>query len=332
MKVLVTGPDGILGSNLIRELIKRNYDVSIFRFPSSESMTLQGLLIRVYEGDILKFKEIEKAVQGHDIIIHCAANTSVWPARDVGITQVNICGTENVIKACLKHKVKRLITIGTANSFSYGSRECPGTENTPYSSGKYGLDYMDSKRKAQELVLDAVVKQALPALIVNPTFMLGSYDSKPSSGQMILSIYKGKVPGYSRGGKNFIAVKDVAVGTANAITMGRIGECYIMGNENLTFKEAFTKIADTIHVSAPRLSFSDAMTQTYGSINSFFARILRYNPSVTKELALISCDEHYYSSEKAIKELDLPQTPIEVAIKEGFEWFKENGYLSERHH
>ena len=215
---------------------------------------------------------------------------------------MNIEGTENVIQAIKDNNVKRLVYVGTANSFGNGSSlEDLGDETNEYTAHKYGLDYMDSKKKAQDLLLDAVKKDGLPAIIVNPTFMIGPYDSKPSSGTMVLAIYNGKVPGYTRGGKNYIAVKDAAVAIANGITMGRIGECYILGNENLSYKDAFEKIAQSIGGKAPKLGMANSIMRAYGSINSFLAKMFRYKPAVTKELAAISCDNFYYSADKARK-------------------------------
>lgn len=329
MKVLVTGPDGVLGSNLVRELLQRNYEVSVLLLEGTQSPTLSGLPVSSFYGNILKPESLDQAFQNQEVIIHCAAATDVFPARNEFVNKVNIEGSKNITEACLKHNIKRLVYVGTANSFSYGTtKEKPGVEDTPYASVKYGLDYMDSKRYAQEYILDSVKNQGLPAIIVNPTFMIGPYDSRPSSGQMILALYQGKVPGYTGGGKNYVAVKDVAFAMANAIEKGRIGECYILGNENLTYKEAFDKLASAIGVTPPKRKLANAIVKSYGAINSSLAKVFKYTPAVTKELAIISCDHHYYSVEKARKELDLPQTPIETAVKECFEWFKENGYLS----
>lgn len=328
MEILVTGPDGVLGSNLVRELLRRNYNVSVLLEPGKDPITLQGLPITRHYGNILDPQALVQAFKNKDIVFHCAASTSVWPARSEIVNRVNIEGTQNVIDAVLKNKIQRMIYVGTANSFSYTSdKENPGTEGTPYASWHYGLDYMDSKYKAQELILQNVKENGLPALVVNPTFMIGPYDSRPSSGALILALYKGKVPGYTNGGKNYVAVKDVAFAMANAIDRGRIGECYIVGNVNLSFKEAFDLIATTIGAKPPKLKLPNPIVKLYGSFTSTTAKLFGFNPSVTRELATISCDRHYYSVEKARKELELPQTPIETAVKECFEWFKENGYL-----
>jgi dihydroflavonol-4-reductase len=331
MEILVTGPDGVLGSNLVRELLQRNYKVNVLVEPGKDPITLKGLPITVIHGNILDAVSIDQAIQGKEIVFHCAAATSVYKPRNEMVNRVNIEGTKNVIDAVLKHGVKRLVYVGTANSFSFGSSlDAPGVEDTPYLSVKYGLDYMDSKYKAQQLILAAVKDKGLPALVVNPTFMIGPYDSRPSSGAMILAVHQGRVPGYSNGGKNYVAVKDVATAMANAITMGRIGECYIVGNVNLSYKDAFALIANTIGAKIPTRRLSNFMVQAYGTSNSFFAGIFGYYPAVTKELAQISCENHYYSAAKAQKELQMPQTPLEVAIKECFDWFKENNYLDKK--
>lgn len=328
MKVLVTGPDGVLGSNLVRELLSRNYTVSVLLLEGTKSPTLEGLPITSFYGNILNPESLNKPFADQDYVIHCAAATNVFPARNEFVNTVNIQGSKNVASACLKNNIKRLIYVGTANSFSFGTTlEKPGVEDTPYASIRYGLDYMDSKRYAQEYILEAVKNEGLPAVIVNPTFMIGPYDSKPSSGQMLLALNKGKVPGYTGGGKNYVAVKDVAFAIANAIDTGRIGECYILGNENLSYKDAFTKLALAIGAKPPKRKMGNVIVKSYGAINSILAKVFKFTPAVTKELAIISCDHHYYSAEKARRELNLPQTPIETAAKECFEWFKENGYV-----
>jgi len=187
---------------------------------------------------------------------------------------------------------------------------------------------MDSKYKAQQLILNEVKENALPAVIVNPTFMFGPYDSTPSSGAMIVALYKGKVPGYTSGGRNYVCAKDAAVAIANALTKGRLGECYILGNQNLSYREAFEKIAVTIGVKPPSLPIPSVFAKLYGGIGSLTGKLTGKAPAISYPLSRIACDEHYYTPAKAVKELELPQTSVEVGIKECFDWLKENGYLT----
>jgi dihydroflavonol-4-reductase len=254
----------------------------------------------------------------------------MFPARQKMVKEVNISGTDNVISACLQSNVQRLIYVGTANSFSSGNKENLGSEKNSYNSFHYGLDYMDSKYIAQQRVLEKVKNEGLNALVVNPTFMIGPFDSRPTSGEMIRGVYNKKIPGYTLGGKNFVSVKDVAVAITNAITKGKIGECYILGNENLTYKEAFQKIARIVGVEPPKIKMNTPIVKAYGSISSILASFFNKVPKVTRELAILSSEIHFYSSEKAQYDLDMPQTPIEQAINECFEWFIENNYLTKK--
>ncbi|MGB1508209.1 MAG: hypothetical protein ACPG9L_05880, partial [Crocinitomicaceae bacterium] len=89
-------------------------------------------------------------------------------------------------------------------------------------------------------------------------------------------------------------------------------------------------IAQSIGGKAPKLGMANSIMRAYGSINSFLAKMFGYKPAVTKELAAISCDNFYYSADKARKELQLPSTPMEVAFKECFQWYKDNGYLNKK--
>ena len=327
MKVFVTGADGLLGSNLVRELISRDYEVSGLIQEGKTSPTLEGLPIKKVVGNLLKAQDLIDATVGMDIVIHCAANTSMFPARQKIVNEVNITGTNNIIHACQVNQVKRMIYVGTANSFGSGNLENPGSEKNNYEAARYGLDYMDSKYQAQLNVLKKVEEEDFDALVVNPTFMIGPYDSLPTSGAMILGVYEKKIPGYTKGGKNFVYVKDAAIAIANAITMGKKGECYILGHENLTFKQAFDKMAKITGVNPPKIKLARSIVSLYGHVSSRFAKTFNTKPNVTKELATLSNEFHYYSSEKAQKELAMPQTPLDTAIQECYNWFMENDYI-----
>lgn len=326
MKVLITGADGMLGSNLTRELLSRGHQIRAFLLPNSPATSLDGLDIERVEGNILQVDDLVQAVESCDAIIHAAANTNIWPDRSEIVRKVNIDGTKNIITAAKSANVQRLVYVGTANSFGFGSKDSPGDETRPYGSAKYGLDYMDSKREAQLILLEEVKNSGLPAVVVNPTFMFGPYDSKPGAGAMILAVYHQKVPGYAQGGRNFIYVKDVAIAIANALTKGKIGECYIAGNQNLNYKEAFGTIADVVGVKPPSLAIPPFATKLYGRIGSLTGKLFGKQPNVSYPMALISSDEHFFSAAKAVRELDMPQTDIKIAIKECFDWLKGNGY------
>jgi dihydroflavonol-4-reductase len=326
--IFVTGGDGLLGSNLVRHLLARGEAVRVMLQPGRRVQTLDGLDIERVEADLLDPEAVTRAMAGCDRVIHIAALTNVWPSRGPLYHQINVEGTRHVVAAALAHGVTRFIHVGSAASFQYGTRELPGDETRPNPRSPYGLDYIDTKTRGQEVVLQAVAEQGLPALVVNPTFMIGAYDSKPSSGAMLIGIAQRKTPGYSPGGKNWVYVGDAATAICNALTMGRIGACYILGHENLSYADAFRRISAAMQVPFPSIAVPKPVILAAGAIGSLIGRITGKTPVLTWPMARIACDGHYFSPAKAVRELQMPQTPIEVAVQEASDWFRANGYLA----
>jgi dihydroflavonol-4-reductase len=324
MKILITGADGLFGSNLVRLLLQKGHSVKAFLFVNSSSTTLEGLDIEKFYGNVLDPETINKAVQDCDAVIHAAARTDIWPPRSEMIRKVNIEGTKNVIEAVLKHNIGRMIYIGSGSSVNCSSG---ASENVSFQGARFGLDYIDSKFEALNIVLDAVKTRGLPALAILPTFMIGAYDSLPSSGRMIIQVAKGRMKFYSGGGRNFVYVKDVAEAVANSLYEGTIGKYYIAGNENITYREFLGKAASIVKKPEPSICIPDWLIKTIGYFGSFTGRILNREPLISYPMARISCEKQYVNSDDAVNELHMPKTNIDTAIRESYEWFITNNYL-----
>src|SRR5437868_5628812 len=149
--VFLTGAAGLLGSHITRELLLRNYSVVAFIESGKDPETLSGLSdVSFVYGNILNREEVIAASKNCNYIIHAAASTAVMPARSRVINDINIIGTQNIINASLLNSVKKLIYVGSANTFGYGSLENPGNETKAFSGAKFGLDYIDSKYEAHQ--------------------------------------------------------------------------------------------------------------------------------------------------------------------------------------
>lgn len=316
----------MLGSSLVRILLEKKYNVSVFIHPSSKSTTLDSLDIVKYYGCILEKDTIDKAVHGQDIIVHAAASTDVWPARSEKVRRINIEGTKNIIASALENKIKRFIYIGSGSSVNV---QC-STPDSKYDfpGAKYGLDYIDSKYIALNIVMEAVRQKGLPALAILPTFMIGPYDSLPGSGRMIQTLATGKLKFYTKGGRNFVYTKDVANAIANGVHMGQIGKCYVAGNENLSYKEFFSKVAGIVGQKEPKIKVSGWLVKTFGYLGDISGIILKKPPLLTYPMARISVEDNFVTCDDAVKELNMPQTKIEEAILDCYNWFIQNGYLN----
>jgi|APTNR8051073442_1049403.scaffolds.fasta_scaffold00447_20 dihydroflavonol-4-reductase len=327
MKVLLTGADGLLGSNIARELLHQGYEVKVFLLPETTSPTLKELPVERVYGNLLDAEAVRQVMRGCGAVIHAAAHTGVWPVRSELVRRVNINGARHVFDAALAEDVSRVVHISSASSFGFGTKEAPGTEESPFQGARYGLDYIDSKHQAQELALGYAHERSLPVIVINPTFMFGPYDARPSAGRMILSVYEGKVPGYTRGGRNFAHARDVAKAAVNALRLGRVGECYIAGSQNLNYQEIFGKMSEVLSVRPPRIAMPNWGILTVGALGSLSGKLLGKEPVLSLQTARIALDGQYYSPAKAIRELEMPQTPIETAIQESFAWHQANGYV-----
>lgn len=327
MQVLVTGADGMLGTHIVRELLDQGYKVKVFLLPGIEAKTLDGLNIERTYGNILDEDSVHEAMAGCDAVIHAAALTDVWPSRSEKVRAVNVKGTKHILDAAMKQQVQRFVFIGSGSSFAFGTPENPGNEEGPFVGHRYGLDYIDSKHEAQEMVLEAVKEQQLPAIVIAPTFMFGAYDSKPGAGKMILTVYERGLMPCSSGGRNFVYAGDVAVAVVNALKKGRVGECYLAGHENLSYKEAFSRIGKEIGSEVKALLLPAALIKTYGQIGSLIGQITKSAPAVSAPMAQIACDRQCFTAQKAVEELDMPQTPFEVGVRKAFDWFEANGYV-----
>jgi dihydroflavonol-4-reductase len=325
--VFITGANGMLGASVTREALSQGYQVKAQILPGSSTKVLDGLNIEIVEGNILDTEFLDREMASCQYVINIAALTTIWPRRLESLFAVNLKGVQNIAAMAQKYGHRRMVQIGTANSFNHGSKAQPGDENQPYTGDQFKMDYMDSKYEAQCHLLKLHQEANFPIVIVNPTFMIGPFDSGPTSGRMLLELYKNKLPGYASGGKNFVYSKDVAVATVNALKMGREGQCYIVGNENLYFGEMFKRAAKVFGQPFKVKQFPGFAINLVGAINSIIARLRGKAPQLSYSMAKMASVKQFYSPNKARTELLLPSTPIEVAIADCISWYKENGYL-----
>lgn len=327
MKAFVTGADGLLGANLVRSLLDKGHTVKAFVLPNSGSPVLEGLDIEKVEGDLLNPDlDLADMMGGCEGVFHCAAITDQWADTDF-VWQVNYEGAKKVLAACLSAKIKRLVQVGSASSYKWGTIEEPGDETGGYPPEYHLIAYMESKRKATEKTIEYVRDKGLDAVIVCPTFMLGPYDFGPSSGELVRQFIKNKVPFASPGGRNFAYAPDVADAAASAYEKGRKGQTYLLGGHNMTYFEFFSRVADIAGTPPPKLVLPGFVIKAAGAGGSAFSAITGRKVLLNLKMAKLSLYGTYYSTEKAEKELGLKKAPIEKAITESIESLKEYGHL-----
>ncbi|TGE03740.1 NAD-dependent epimerase/dehydratase family protein [Hymenobacter fodinae] len=329
-RVLVTGAGGFLGRHLVQQLRQQGYAVrALLRRPLTGAVGEPAFPAEVecVVGDVCRPETVAHLAEGCWGIVHAAALAQVNPARDPAVWDVNYGGTDTVLRLARQAAVQRFVYVGTANVFGFGPLARPGDETHPFAGRRYGLDYMDSKRAATALVEQAVREWRLPAVLVHPTFMLGPGDAKPTSNALLLELLRGRVPGYPAGGKNYVHVHDVAVAAVNALTQGRVGESYVLGHQNLSYRDAFRLMAEVLHVPAPRWPIPTPLARLYGTASALGARLTGRPGRLNPAMVAVAADGHYFDAAKARAELGLPQTPIAQAVADAYDWFKTHRYV-----
>ncbi|ASZ11900.1 NAD-dependent epimerase/dehydratase family protein [Chitinophaga pendula] len=326
-KVLVTGANGFLGANLTRELFRLGYEVKAMVRPSADLKGISDIPCELFFGHIDDAAEVMQAVAGCDIVVHTASITEQWDIDFAAYERVNFTGTKHIVAACLAQGVQKFVHVSTANTMGPGNKENPGSELNGFALFNANSGYINSKYLAQQYVLEQIEHCKLPGVIVNPTFMIGPHDTKPSSGKLLLYGLGKKVVFYPPGGKNFVHIQDVCMGIIKAIERGRIGDCYLLAGHNLSYKEFFQLVNEVAREPKLIVRIPPVVLKVGGLIGSMVERVTRRSQKLNYSSAYLLCLENYYTGKKSERELSVRYTPMKTAVGDALNWFKENAYF-----
>ena len=324
---LVTGGTGFVGTHVVRALLARGRPVRCLVRPQSRRENLEGLSVEIAEGDVTDPASLAQAIAGIATLYHCAADYRLW-ARDPGeLQRANVEGTDNVLKAAAAARVARVVYTSSVGALGLTPDGTPADETTPVSRADVVGNYKKSKFDA-ERVAEAWAGRGLPVVIVNPSTPVGERDVKPTpTGQMIVDFLNRRLPAYVDTGLNLVDVRDVAQGHLLAAEKGRIGEKYILGNRDMTLKEILETLARLTGLPAPRIRLPHAVPLAAAAAATWAAHLTGRPPRVSLESVRMSRHRMFFDAGKAVRELGLPQTPVEDALGRAVAWFRENGYV-----
>ena len=321
-KVLVTGANSLLGTNTILALLGKGYKVrgmlrtrSSFKAPHHPDLEL-------FEGSFTNPEDIEYAVKSCNLFVHTAAITDQDLLNFSDYENVNIHAVRLLTDVCRKSDVEKMIFVGSANACGHGSPQEPGTEFTPPVWPFTGSYYAQSKIKAQEIILDAARKKSnTEYVVINPGFMLGPWDSKPSSGRIITMYLNQKIIFSPPGGKSFVHVQDVAHAMTQALGKAKNGQVYLLTGNNLSYKAFFEKLNALTGRKKPVIIIPQWLLLSAGKLGDLL-RLMKIRTSVSGVNTRILCEQVWYSNQKAAKELGVKFTPIDKTLQDTLLWFE----------
>ncbi len=328
MDVLVTGGTGFVGANLVRELLADGHTVAVLARQGAVRRALEGCTVELVEGDLLDAASIRAAVAGAKRVYHVAADYRLWAPDPRVLFRCNVDGTRHVLEAAAEAGVERIVYTSTVGAIGIPKDGTPGDEQTPVSLADMVGAYKASKFLA-ERVADEFAARGAPVVIVNPSAPVGPYDVKPTpTGQMIVDFLNGRMVGSLDTGLNLIHVRDVTRGHILAADRGRIGERYILGHQNLSLAEIFALLSKLTGIPAPRFRVPYAVAWLAAAGMEGLARVTGRAPQVPLTAVRMARKRMYFSAAKAVRELGLPQTPVDDALREAVDWFVECGYAT----
>ena len=327
MKALVTGATGFIGGNLVRELLKQGYQVKALVRKGSNRTNIEDLKIEAVLGDLRDRASLDRALDGCDVLFHLAASYTFWAPDPKVIYATNMQGTENILTAALAKGIRKVVYTSTESTIGIRENGGVGTEETKASLSNLPGHYKKSKWLAERFALK-ICEAGLPLVVVNPTVPVGPFDIKPTpTGQFIVDFLNHKMPAYVDTGLNMVNVEDVTKGHILALERGRIGERYILGNRNLTFRKILDILERITGIKASRLRIPVWFALGVAYADKLVAgNVFRRRPRVPLAGVKAAQKFRYFDCSKAVIELGLPQTPVEEALKKAVKWFKQNGY------
>jgi nucleoside-diphosphate-sugar epimerase len=311
--ILVTGGSGLVGSELISQLLAQGETVKAIYNNTPLSIRHQNLL--PVKCNILDTVALEEVMQEVSQLYHCAAVVSFNKKNKNELLRINIDGTGNVVNAALEAGVKKMVHVSSVSALGRIRENETVTEDMQWSEESSNSLYGKSKYLG-EMEVWRGMGEGLAAVIVNPSLILGGGDWDKGSSAIFKSAYK-EFPWYSEGITGVVDVKDVARAMILLMNSEINKERFILNAENLSYKEIFTAIANCFEKKPPHKKvtpFIASMVWRWEAVKSMFTG---KDALVTKETARTALAKVYFNNSKIL--LALPRfkfTPINETIKD----------------
>lgn len=330
---LVTGAAGFLGSHICRQLLDRGESVRAFVLKGDPAVKYIPEKVGIVTGDLCDINSLENFFKVPDdtqtIILHVASMVTVNPDYNQILMDINVGGTKNIIEKCLEHpECKKMVYVSSSGAIPELPKGQKIREVKQFDSEKVVGWYSKTKAMATQAVLDAVKKEGLNACVVHPSGILGPQDyAIGETTGTIIKIINGEMPVGMRGSFNLCDVRDLAAGCIAAADKGRTGECYILGNEEVTLKEMCELLDKDLHCGTCKLYLPLGLAK-------LLAKQMEKKAEKTGKKALMTTFSVYnlernntFDYSKAKKELGYHTRSYAETLHDEAVWLKEEGKI-----
>ncbi|WKN42027.1 NAD-dependent epimerase/dehydratase family protein [Tunicatimonas pelagia] len=312
---LVTGATGLIGSFICRAMLKAGYSLRALRRKTSDMSLVKDIQdeIEWVEGDLLDIVDLEKHMQGVSGVIHSAAFIS-YDSRDEALMQkINVEGTANIVNVALKQNVSHFLHMSSVAAVGKKITDTLVDETHTITPDDNLTGYARSKWLAEVEVWRAVA-EGLPAVVLNPSLVLGPGDLDKSSTQVFKYIWDEK-RFYTTGTVNYVDVRDVAEVAVQAINQELTGERFIVSGGSVSYQQLFETIAKFFKKRPPNIKINASIIKGLSKLDRVRTLITQQKPLVTDELAQVARNSHTYNNQKVREALEVDFRPLNETIQ-----------------
>lgn len=322
MKVLVSGPAGHVGNNVLRELVHRGHTVrALIR---EDERALGTLPVERIRGDLRDIPSLEHAVAGMDAVVHTAAYLSLSASGEPLMQEVNVEGTRHLVRAAKASGVARFVHFSSIHALIQAPYDTPITETRPLALGPHFHPYDRSKALAEEIVLGENSAN-FSTLVLNPTAILGPWDFKPSRlGRVLMSLAKGTMPALVQAGFDWVDVRDVSLAAANALESGCSGCRYLLPGQWRSFRDFADEVSRHTGIPAPRWVVPLELAAIGAPLAEFWGMLRKEEPLFSRgALHMLRDQNQRVDGRQAMNELNHCPRPFEETVRDALKWFEE---------
>lgn len=328
--ILLTGGAGFIGSNVVKILRERypQTKLRVMHLPRENLKNLDGMDdVERISGDITNAADCARAVSGCDAVFHLAAIYALWLPDMSVMHRVSIEGTRNVLAACQRAGVKRVVYTSSAVCFCGQGLDVESTETSAFSyqNHEYSVSKWESHKVAEDFA-----RKGLDVVIVCPVAPMGPGDVGPTpTSRMITDIFMLPVPLAVKSRLNFIDVRDCAMGHVLALEKGRSGESYLLGGENYSYREMLERVLKICGMKSKVVELPAVLLYPLAHALQFVAGITRKAPLLTPAEVDQARKGLVCNAEKARRELGLTVRPLDETLRDALVWFVRHGYITD---
>lgn len=309
--IFITGATGLLGSYLIKRLVKQNAEIkALYR----NQIPFIHENVEWIKGDLLDIVLLEEILTGVDEVYHCAAKVSFNPKDKTQLFKTNVEGTANIVNACIINGIKKMLHVSSVSALGRIRENTIVTEEMHWSEETNNSAYGKSKYLAEMEVWRGIA-EGLNAVIINPTIILAASNWNKNSSEIFKTVYK-EFPYYSEGVTGFVDVEDVVTIMMKLMHSNISAQRFIVSAENISYRDLFFMIADAFHKKRAHKKVTPFISNAVWRFEALKSFLTGKAPFITKETARTALAKVYFDNSKLLEALpSFKYTPVQNSVE-----------------